>query len=90
MDETPGEGAVRELAEETGVHGEVKQLIDCVYEDSPFYGPLIIIGYRLCSRGGVLRAGDDAAEVKYFPIDDLPRIAFASHQAIIDKITRKR
>jgi ADP-ribose pyrophosphatase YjhB (NUDIX family) len=90
VDETPGEGAVRELAEETGVQGEVEQLIDCVYEDSPFYGPLIIIGYQLSSRGGALRAGDDAAEVKYFPWDDLPRIAFASHEAIIDKIARRR
>jgi ADP-ribose pyrophosphatase YjhB (NUDIX family) len=90
LDETPGEGAVRELAEETGVQGEVEQLIDCVYEDSPFYGPLIIIGYQLSSQGGALRPGDDAAEVKYFHLDDLPPIAFASHQAIIDKITRRR
>jgi 8-oxo-dGTP diphosphatase len=89
MDETPVQGVVRELAEETGVQGEVEQLIDCVYEDSPFYGPLIIIGYQLSSQGGDLQAGDDAAEVKYFPVDDLPQITFDSHQAIIDKIARR-
>jgi 8-oxo-dGTP diphosphatase len=86
LDETPAQGVVRELAEETGVHGEVEQLIDCVYENSPFYGPLIIIGYQVSHQGGDLRAGDDAAEVQYFPVDDLPQIAFDSHQAIIDEI----
>jgi hypothetical protein len=36
-----------------------------------------------------LQAGDDAAEVQYFPLDDLPHIAFDSHQAIINKIGRE-
>ncbi|OGP52930.1 MAG: hypothetical protein A2Y65_05085 [Deltaproteobacteria bacterium RBG_13_52_11] len=90
LDETPDEGVVRELAEETGLIGEVERLIDCVYEDSPFYGPLIIIGYQISHQGGDLRAGDDAAEARYFPVAGLPQIAFDSHQAIIDKIATKR
>lgn len=89
LDETPAEGTVRELQEETGLKGTVEQLIDVVYEDSPFYGPLIIIGYHISPQGGALRAGDDAAEVGYFPVTDLPQVAFASHRAIIDKITRR-
>jgi hypothetical protein len=64
-------------------------LIDAVYEDSPFYGPLIIIGYGITPHGGRLRAGDDAAEVQYFPLTDLPPVAFDSHLTIIDKIGRK-
>lgn len=89
IDESPATGVVRELAEETGLIGKVEGLIDCVYEESPFYGPLIIIGYQLSSHGGELRAGDDAAEVRYFSLTDLPQVAFDSHQTIIDKITRK-
>lgn len=89
LDETPGEGVVRELQEETGLTGRVDQLIDVFYEDSPFYGPLIIIGYRISTQGGTLRAGDDAAEARYFPLADLPHVAFASHQAIIDTIARR-
>jgi hypothetical protein len=69
--------------------GEVEHLLDCVYEDNPFYGPVIIMGYQLTARGGKLMAGDDAAAVQYFPLTALPPIAFDSHQTIINKITRK-
>jgi 8-oxo-dGTP diphosphatase len=89
LDETPDQGVVRELAEETGLVGEVERLLDCVYEDNPFYGPVIIIGYQLSPQGGDLQAGDDAAEVRYFPLSGLPRVAFDSHQAIINKIAGK-
>jgi len=89
LDETPGEGVVRELHEETGLKGTVDQLLDVVYEDSPFYGPLIIIGYHIAPQGEALRAGDDAAEVRYFPLADLPPVAFASHRAIINTIARR-
>ena len=80
LEETPDEGVVRELQEETGLKGRVEQLIDVVGEDSSLYGPLIIIGYRIAPQGGTLRAGDDAAEVRYFPLADLPQVAFASHR----------
>ncbi|MBW2039865.1 MAG: NUDIX domain-containing protein [Deltaproteobacteria bacterium] len=87
-DEAPGEGVLRELKEETGLTGEVERLIDVVYEDSPFYGPLIIIGYKVTPMGGDLMAGDDAVEVRYFPLNGLPRVAFDSHQTLIEKIER--
>jgi ADP-ribose pyrophosphatase YjhB (NUDIX family) len=90
LDESPSEGVLRELHEETGLRGTVDQLIEAVYEDSPFYGPLIIIGYGVTPHGGGLQAGDDAAEVQYFPLADLPPVAFDSHQTLIDKITRKK
>ena len=89
LDETPDEGVVRELQEETGLKGRVEQLIDVVGEDSSFYGPLIIIGYHISPYGGTLKAGDDAAEVRYFPLADLPQVAFASHRVIIDIIARR-
>jgi hypothetical protein len=38
----------------------------------------------------MLQAGDDAVEVQYFPLADLPQVAFDSHQTIIDKIARKK
>ena len=90
LDESPSEGVLRELHEETGLRGKVDELIEAVYEDSPFYGPLIIIGYGIIPQGGRLQAGDDAAEVHYFPLADLPPVAFDSHQAIIDKKVRKK
>ena len=88
MDESPRDGVLRELSEETGLRGKVDHLIDVVYENSPFYGPLIIIGYQITPQGGRMMAGDDAAEVQYFPLADLPQVAFGSHQTIINKIAR--
>ncbi len=90
VDESPGEGVLRELKEETGVTGDVERLIDIVYEDSPFYGPLIIIGYKVIPQGGTLIAGDDAVEVRYFPLKDLPQVAFDSHHTLIEEIKRIR
>ena len=89
LDEEPAQGVARELAEETGLIGEVEQLLDCVYEDNPFYGPVIIMGYQLTAEGGELKAGDDAVAVQYFPLTALPSIAFESHRTIIKKIMRK-
>ena len=89
IDESPSEGVLRELQEETGLRGTVEHLIDAVYENSTFYGPLIIIGYHISPQGGTLQAGDDAVEVQYFPLADLPPVAFDSHQTIINKIGRK-
>lgn len=90
LDESPRQGVVRELTEETGLQGEVDQLIDVVYEDSPFYGPLIIVGYQVIPLGGKLSAGDDAAAVRYFPSAELPPVAFDSHQTIIDTLARRK
>jgi len=90
LDEAPEQGVLRELHEETGLEGTVDRLIDVVPEESPLYGPLIIIGYQVSPHGGRLKAGDDAAEVSYFPLRDLPRLAFDSHQAIIDAMSRRK
>jgi ADP-ribose pyrophosphatase YjhB (NUDIX family) len=88
LDETPEQGVLRELHEETGLKGKVDHLIGVVPEESPLYGPLIIIGYQVSAYGGRLKAGDDAAEASYFPLRSHPPLAFDSHQAIIDAIAR--
>jgi 8-oxo-dGTP diphosphatase len=90
LDETPEQGVLRELREETGLEGTVDHLIGVVPEASPLYGPLIIIGYEVSAHGGRLKAGDDAAEVKYFPLRGLPPLAFDSHQALIDAMARRK
>jgi ADP-ribose pyrophosphatase YjhB (NUDIX family) len=82
-DKLPVAGVLRELHEETGVAGLVQRLLSVCYEDSPFYGPLVIIGYNVVPGSGRLEAGDDAADVAYFPFDDLPPIAFDAHRQLI-------
>ena len=79
------EAALRELEEETGIKGTILSLVDFFSQKSPHHGALIIFGYRVNIAGGELRAGDDAQEVDFFAFDNLPPIAFLSHQALLKK-----
>jgi hypothetical protein len=35
-----------------------------------------------------LKAGDDAEEVRFFPLDDLPPVAFEAHRKVLALIAR--
>ena len=85
IDESIEEAVLRELREETGVEGEIGQLVDFFSQRSPLHGALLIFGYRVTLLGGELQAGDDAEEARFFDINDLPPIAFLSHQRLIEK-----
>ena len=85
IDESIEEAVLRELREETGVEGKIGQLVDFFSQRSPLYGALLIFGYRVTLLGGELQAGDDAEEARFFDINDLPPIAFLSHQRLIEK-----
>jgi ADP-ribose pyrophosphatase YjhB (NUDIX family) len=84
--ESPEDAARRELEEETGLVAEGPELIDVIYQESVFYGTcLLIIGYHFSGYTGDIVAGDDADEAKFFPVDDLPPLAFPSHRTIVMK-----
>ena len=85
IDESIEEAVLRELKEETGIEGEIGKLVDFFSQRSPLYGALLIFGYRVTMLGGELQAGDDAQEASFFDLDDLPPIAFLSHQRLIEK-----
>ena len=83
--ESPHEGAKRELFEETGLTaGELSHI--GIYDgraDSSRH--ILLIAYRVLGWSGEPVAGDDAEQVEWFDIHDLPPIAFSSHkQAIRD------
>ena len=84
-DESIEEAALRELEEETGIKGTVVSLVDFFSQRSRHHGTLIIFGYRVKIAGGEMQAGDDAQEVDFFDFDNLPPIAFLSHQALLKK-----
>lgn len=77
--ESIAEAAVRELEEETGVKGKIVQLQDVDSCTNYFYGDLIFLTFEVEQIGGRPQAGDDAAAVRYFPIHNLPRLAFSSN-----------
>lgn len=82
-DETAEECLRREVKEETGIDIEQEKLIG-IYSD-PKRDPRGIVGAAYLCRiiGGNLAAGDDAGEVKWWPISELPELAF-DHKKIVE------
>jgi 8-oxo-dGTP diphosphatase len=75
-DEEPEQAAARECREETGLEVEITRLIN-VLSDHEFPNSAdVVIAYGAQITGGVLRAGDDAGQAKFFPRSSLPPIAF--------------
>ncbi len=80
---------IREVFEETGLKTKINQLAG-VYSDPDRdpRGHTITIVYILDLIGGALNAGDDASNVKFFNINDLPDLSF-DHGKIINDILQR-
>jgi 8-oxo-dGTP diphosphatase len=85
LGETPEAGALRELAEETGLNGNIDALLGVCTTPSTQYGTVLMVGYLITDARGLLVAGDDAAQVRWFPVQDMPPIAFECHQHFLDQ-----
>jgi 8-oxo-dGTP diphosphatase len=83
--QTPEDTAVDEMEEETGLLGEVIHFIGYYSGHSVIYEQVLSLGFNMKVTGGLLSAGDDAAEACYVPLDKLPPIAFAAHRYFIHK-----
>ena len=81
--EDPALAAERECLEETGLVVKVTQLLDVIVGQAHARGAEILIVYQADVRSGTLRAGDDADQVDFFDPLDLPELAFASTQSIL-------
>jgi 8-oxo-dGTP diphosphatase len=82
IDETPEMACVRELEEETGLMGCITGLIGVFSQKSSMYKNVLIIGYAVEGEGE-LQAGSDSLEAKFFPVQEMPEIAFPSHVEMI-------
>ena len=86
--EDPAEGAARELAEETHITGVTLTQVGAFGRpDRDPRGHVISIAY--CSllpshKKAEVQAGDDAVNAEWFPLEDLPPLAF-DHDEIIAK-----
>ncbi|MHB9149714.1 MAG: NUDIX domain-containing protein [Thermoleophilia bacterium] len=81
--ETIHEAALRELREEAGIDGEIRALLDADSAHSSHYGEILIVSFEVEKTGGTETAGDDAVDVAYVALDDLPPLAFGSNEAAI-------
>ena len=70
--ETAAAAALRELREETGVRAELLGLVDVVdglfaqRADGEVWGHYVLVDYAARWRAGEPKAGDDAAEARFF------------------------
>ena len=80
LGESPERGALRELTEETGLSGAIEALLGVRATPSAQYHSVLMVGYSVTDIRGSVRPGDDASEVRWFPLDELPPIAFDSHR----------
>lgn len=89
LEETPEEAVKRELMEETGISGvEFFQVhtYGAVKRDPRHRTISIAYAGMLHDNAQEATGGDDAAEAGWFPIDQLPLLAFDHHQIITDAI----
>ncbi len=82
--------ALRELEEETGLQGKITGLVDAGSTKNSFYGDLIFHTFEVEPTGGILKAGDDAVAVKYFPIHKTPVLAFKSNTEAINTFIKAK
>jgi len=90
LDEHPEETAVREVLEETGLEIRVNRLHGIYSGNDDPRTPVILIVYRGERISGKLTPGDDAAEARWFDLDETPgEIAFSTHRRVLEDLRRE-
>jgi 8-oxo-dGTP diphosphatase len=89
MDETAEEGALRELKEETGMENAFIQQFHTF--SNPLRDPrerVITIAFYALVRIQEVKGGDDAASARWFPLDEIPALAF-DHDHMLRMATQR-
>ena len=87
MEESAEEGALRELQEETGLTGAyIEQFHAFSDPDRDPRERVITIAYYALVRIQEVKGGDDAARAKWFPLDEVPQLAFDHDRILRDAV----
>jgi 8-oxo-dGTP diphosphatase len=89
--ETVEAAVARELHEETGLRGQVGEIVG-VYSDpkrDPRHHTVSVV-FRIRGRGGRPRGGDDAADAAWVPIRPRPTLAFDHGVILRDALRNER
>jgi len=90
-DEHPADAAMRECMEEIGAAVELTSLIGVYHVAKRDAHSIVGIAYRArIVDGAQLNAGAEMLEVRVFPIDSLPALAFPSHRHVLDEFLKSR
>ena len=85
LNETPDNAAVRELKEETNLDGVVSNYLGYTCHFNTIYGDVLLLAFLMyVDDFSKLMAGDDAADAKFFNLEQLPLLAFDSHKKIVN------
>ena len=83
MDESAEEGALRELHEETGLEGAyIRQFHTFTAPERDPRERVITIAYYALVRMQEVKGGDDAADARWFALDEVPQLAFDHDQIL--------
>lgn len=91
FDETTEQTAIREAKEETNLDIKVKELFGVFpgFDDPRVH--VVVIVYRGEIINGQVKPGDDADEVSFFSLHDLPEdIAFTAHRRVLDLLVSSK
>ena len=89
MDETTEQCAIRELEEETGLKvSTVRQIGAYSKVDRDPRGRVITVAYYALVQKGSVKGGDDARNAQWYPINEIPQLAF-DHEKIL-RVALKR
>ena len=88
QEETCEEAVVREVEEETNLKTAIKSMVG-VYSD-PYRSPdhTITVAYLLEILGGEVQKSDEATDIGWFPLNNLPPLAF-DHRKIIEEYLKE-
>ena len=85
LNETLEDAAIRELYEETQLNGNIIDIVGVCSHFNSVFGDILLIGLTMkIEKWDKLKPGDDVLEAKLFDINNLPKLAFESHQKLID------
>lgn len=84
-DETAEEACLRELKEETGLTGEISELLGVYSEVADIYGPVMVVMFLVDNLQGEPVANDDAGDVKFVEFKKAGTLNFSSFDRALKK-----